>query len=61
MTTKAFDHLARMDEVLTCYDAIGDLMSPEGDLQERQRDNIAVLMDFLRREYEQAREQLTLS
>lgn len=60
MNHQTLNLIDRMDEIATCYAAIGDLMSPDGDLQERQRNNIAVLMEFLRREYESARDQLSL-
>lgn len=48
----------RLDEIQTCYTAIGDLMCSDGDLQEPQRDRIAVLMDFLNREHQKARDNL---
>jgi len=49
-----------MEEIQTCFMAIADLMNPGGDLQELQRDHIAVLMDYLNRRYEQAYEKCLL-
>ena len=46
----------RMDEISYCWQALGDLMNPEGSLQSQQRDNLAMLIDFLAREYQRARE-----
>lgn len=39
--------LDRVTLIHSCYEAVADLMSPEGDLQSRQRDNLAMLLDFL--------------
>lgn len=49
------DPLDRMDEIGYCWQALGDLMNPDCDFQAEQRDNLAILIDFLAREYEQAR------
>ena len=60
MNAKALQHLDRMDEVGVCWEAISDLMNPDGDaIQVRQRDNLAVLLGFLQREYFAARERLS--
>ncbi len=53
------DPIDRMDRIATCWQAIADLITPDSDgLQERQRSNIGVLLDFLAEEYEDAREAL---
>jgi len=56
LSEKARDALDRMDEVGTCWAAISDLMVPGGDLQDPQKDNLAILTRFLGKEYEAARE-----
>ena len=53
------DPIDRMDRIATCWQAIADLITPDSDgIQERQRSNIGVLLDFLAEEYETAREEL---
>lgn len=48
----------RIEEIASCYEAIGDLISPCPDIQGMQRDHIAVLMGLLAREHQAAFEQL---
>lgn len=54
----ALNALDRMDEIATCWAAVRDLMTPDGDLQRADRDNLAVLLGFLDREYHAARQEL---
>lgn len=52
--------LDRMDTVAICWQAVSDLMNSDGDaIQSEQRDNIAMLIDFLSNEYGVARKALT--
>lgn len=55
------DAQGEIEEIQTCFLAIADLMSPDGDLQEQQRDHLAVLMDYLNRNYNRAYEKYLLS
>ena len=50
--------LDRMLMIHTCHEAVADLMSPEADLQARQRDNLAMLLDFLNGSFDEAAEAL---
>lgn len=50
--------LDRMLMIHTCHEAVADLMSPEAELQARQRDNLAMLLDFLNGSFDEAMEAL---
>lgn len=59
LSQDALAALDRMDQIAYVWQAIGDLMNPDGDLQERQRDNLACAIGFLQHEYDQARQAFT--
>lgn len=40
----------RIDLMQTCLQAVADLVAPRDDLQEKQLDGLAILMDFLLKE-----------
>ncbi len=47
--------LDTLGEIGICFESIGDLMSTDSDsFQDKQRDNLAVLMGFLQRQYNEA-------
>lgn len=52
------DALDRLDEINICFEAVGDLMSPEPDLHAVNRDKQAILLTMLARELATRREQL---
>jgi len=57
LTREQIAALDRLDRIATCWQAVSDLVCPGDDaLQERQRDHLAVLLDFLAEEYQAARE-----
>lgn len=58
---EANQHLDRMDEISNVWAAFSDLMAPDFDIQEKQRDRIAMALDFLHREYNAARDRLSAS
>lgn len=51
-----FQALDRMEEIGTCWAAVSELLAPSTSLETVQRDDLAVLLDFLTREYEAARD-----
>ncbi len=52
MNKQSLDHLDRMDEIGICWEAVSDMMNPDGGaIQEHERDHIAVLLNLLQREY----------
>lgn len=51
--TRALD---RMDDMARIWRAFGDLMIPETDLHIVNRDNLAIAIDVIRRDYEAARD-----
>ncbi len=56
LSREQIEALDRMDRIATCWRAVSDLVLPDGDaLQTRQRDHLAVLLDFLAEEYQAAR------
>ena len=60
LTEKQLEALDRMDRIATCWQAVSDLVIPDGDaIQARQRDHLAVLLDFLAEEYQAARQRFS--
>lgn len=51
--------LERLNTLHQCWRAVNDLMIPENDLHQVNRDALAVLLDFLQRESEAATEGFT--
>lgn len=50
--------LDRLDRIGSCIQAVVDLMIPDGPIQFAQRDRIALLLDFLREEYDDAAQRI---
>lgn len=43
----ARDLVNQLDEIQSCFDAVADLMIPEGDLTAVRRDKVSVLLAYL--------------
>jgi len=59
--SSVLDALDRLETVAACLEAVNDLLSPEPDLHQVNRDKFSVLMGFLMAEQRAALAALTAS
>lgn len=56
LTPEQLDAINRMDEIAACWRAISNLLAPDSDItDEKAKDDLAMLTNFLNTEYENAR------